>query len=178
MRQAEVTDIETTSDSVSFTVDEPGTPVLVKVSSFPNWEVEGAEGPWRVTPNLMVVVPTDTEVTLRYGRTSLDWLAYLLTALGFVGLLVLWRLGPVAIPETWEARRRRVRGEAAERAAAERQMLADTAAWATGERADLPATPPVLEADLDADPAHHPLPEGWEEPPVDAPPDPPGDDGR
>ena len=27
-------------------------------SYFPNWEVKGAEGPYRVTPNLMVVIPT------------------------------------------------------------------------------------------------------------------------
>ena len=36
-----------------------GSPVLVKVSYFPNWEASGAEGPYRVTPNLMVVVPTE-----------------------------------------------------------------------------------------------------------------------
>ncbi len=39
-------------------------PVLVKVSYFPNWHASGADGPWRVTPNLMVVVPTSHDVTL------------------------------------------------------------------------------------------------------------------
>jgi hypothetical protein len=65
----EVSDIDAGRQSLSFTVSEPGTPVLVKASYFPNWTVEGAEGPYRVTPNLMVVVPTDTHVTLTFGRT-------------------------------------------------------------------------------------------------------------
>jgi acyl transferase domain-containing protein len=33
---------------VSFRVDEVGVPVLVRVSYFPNWSVDGAEGPFRV----------------------------------------------------------------------------------------------------------------------------------
>jgi uncharacterized membrane protein len=55
---------------VRFEVSEPGTPILVKVSYFPNWRASGADGPWRVTPNLMVVIPTDTSVELTYGRSD------------------------------------------------------------------------------------------------------------
>ena len=56
-----------TDSSISFHVSRVGTPVLVKVSYFPNWHANGADGPWRVTPNLMVVVPTSHDVTLTYG---------------------------------------------------------------------------------------------------------------
>ena len=49
--------------SLSFDVSRTGVPVLVKISYFPNWQVAGAAGPWRVTPNLMVVVPTSTMKT-------------------------------------------------------------------------------------------------------------------
>jgi hypothetical protein len=38
----------------------------------------------------MVVVPTTTDVRLEYGRTSIDYVAYVLTLLG-VALLVLMR---------------------------------------------------------------------------------------
>ena len=62
----------TAVDGISFDVSEPGVPVLVKISYFPNWEASGADGPFRVTPNHMVVVPTDTHVELRYGWTGVD----------------------------------------------------------------------------------------------------------
>ncbi len=51
--------------SISFDVDQVGVPVLVKVSYFPNWKVEGAEGPYRVAPNQMIVVPTENDVELQ-----------------------------------------------------------------------------------------------------------------
>jgi hypothetical protein len=90
---AEVSGIRETNASISFDVDRVGSPVLVKASYFPNWRVEGAEGPWRVAPNLMVVVPTEEHVELRYGRTGVEWGSYTLTLLGIVGLVVLARRG-------------------------------------------------------------------------------------
>ena len=80
-------------DSISFDVDRVGEPVLVKMSYFPNWQASGAEGPYRVAPNFMVVVPTDTHVELSYGRTGVEWLSYALTALGLIGLVLLARAG-------------------------------------------------------------------------------------
>ena len=74
--------------SISFTVDRVGSPVLVKTSYFPNWSVAGARGPYRVTPNLMVVVPTDTEVRLAYGRSPVEWFATVVTLLGLA--VVAW----------------------------------------------------------------------------------------
>ena len=90
-----VTDIESGDDSLSFDVDQVGSPVLVKVSYFPNWQVSGADGPYRVTPNLMVVVPTERHVELHYGYTNVDYLAWALTLLGIVGLVWLARTPPV-----------------------------------------------------------------------------------
>lgn len=84
----EVSDVSETEDSISFRVSEPGTPVLVKTSYFPNWTAHGADGPYRVSPNFMVVVPTEDEVTLTYGRSAVEWLGWLMTAAG-VGL-ALW----------------------------------------------------------------------------------------
>ncbi len=79
-------------------MSDTGTPVLVKASYFPNWRVSGAEGPYRVAPNLMVVVPTENEVELTYGREPIEWLAYALTLLG-IGLAIwLARRPPVARP--------------------------------------------------------------------------------
>jgi hypothetical protein len=106
----EVTDVEVGDDGVSFKVDRVGVPVLVRMSYFPNWKVSGAQGPFRAAPNFMVVVPTENTVTLKYGWTPIDGLAYALTGLGLCGLVVLWRLGPVEYPPP-KPRRRRRRGE-------------------------------------------------------------------
>lgn len=64
-----VSGVVLTTQSVSFHVSTIGVPVLVKVSYFPRWGVTGATGPYRVSPNLMVVVPTGHDVTLAYGTT-------------------------------------------------------------------------------------------------------------
>ena len=88
VRKAIVSDVVTGRDTVSFVVDEPGTPVLVRTSYFPNWKAEGADGPWRIAPNMMVVVPTEREVTMSYGSSFTDGFAYALTLLGAAALIV------------------------------------------------------------------------------------------
>ena len=90
-----ITDLVVDAQRITFEVDQPGTPVLVKASYFPNWEATGADGPYRVAPNLMVVVPTGRTVELQYGRTGLDWLGIGLTLLGIVAIVVLARRRPL-----------------------------------------------------------------------------------
>jgi hypothetical protein len=80
---------------MSFNVDLTGVPVLVNTSYFPNWQVSGARGPYRVTPNLMVVIPTSQHITMTYGYTTLDKFGYGLSFVGLIGLVVLWRIRPV-----------------------------------------------------------------------------------
>jgi hypothetical protein len=77
---------------LSFDVSAVGVPVLVKMSYFPNWKVDGAKGPYRVSPNFMVVVPTSKHVHLHYDSSNLDKLAYLVTVLG-ICLMFFWRFG-------------------------------------------------------------------------------------
>ncbi len=84
-----VSDVRQGDGSVSFHVDRVGTPVEVRISYFPNWHATGADGPWRVAPNLMVVVPTGHDVTLSYGRTPADTLGQALTAASVAVAVVL-----------------------------------------------------------------------------------------
>ena len=72
--------------------------MLVKASYFPNWKVSGAKGPFRVTPNEMVVIPTRTHVSLYYGTTPVDDLGWFVTLLGLAALVWLWRRPPVRYP--------------------------------------------------------------------------------
>ncbi|MGA1454379.1 MAG: hypothetical protein ACO33H_04780, partial [Ilumatobacteraceae bacterium] len=67
-----VSDVVQGRSSVSFSVDTVGVPVLVRTSYFPNWNVSGATGPYRVAPNMMVVVPTSNDVRLSFGWSFLD----------------------------------------------------------------------------------------------------------
>jgi hypothetical protein len=91
----QISNIKMADDSVSFDTDTVGVPVLVKVSYFPNWHASGAKGPWRVTPNLMVVIPTSHHVRLHYGYTPVDLLGILLSLLGVAGVVWLARARPV-----------------------------------------------------------------------------------
>ncbi|MGH9046041.1 MAG: hypothetical protein ACRDVW_01880 [Acidimicrobiales bacterium] len=84
---AKVSHIEEGTDTITFDVNRVGSPVLVKTSYFPNWVVSGASGPWRVTPNLMVVVPTARHVTLSYGIGTAGELGYGVSAAAVVALI-------------------------------------------------------------------------------------------
>ncbi len=103
--EVNVSNMHMGDDGISFDVDRAGVPVLVKESYFPNWEVTGADGPYRVSPNLMVVVPHSRHVSMHYGRAAIDVASVGLTGVGVLGLVALWRLPAVVMPE----RRRRGR---------------------------------------------------------------------
>ncbi|WP_117000754.1 hypothetical protein [Desertimonas flava] len=94
-----VTNVVQEQQSVSFDVDQIGVPVLVRVSYFPNWNVEGADGPYRVAPNFMVVVPTSEHVELTYdSRSTLDWVFYGMTIIGLAAAVVIRIRGSVRFP--------------------------------------------------------------------------------
>jgi hypothetical protein len=111
--EVKVTNIRSGDDLLSFDVDRPGVPVLVRVSYFPNWEVSGGEGPYRVTPNLMLVVPTGNHVEMHYGLSGLELFSYGVSLIGLAALVLLFRRplaalapvgrfwGVVEDPERW-----------------------------------------------------------------------------
>jgi hypothetical protein len=96
----QVSNIKSGDDNVSFNVDTVGVPVVVKASYFPNWHTSGARGPYRVTPNLMVVIPTSHHVRLHYGYTPIDEVGIVFSLLGVAGLV--WF---VRRPLKWEPSR-------------------------------------------------------------------------
>jgi hypothetical protein len=90
-----VSNVQLGDQDLRFSVDKVGVPILVKISYFPNWHVSGAKGPYRIAPNLMVVIPTSKDVHLTYERSNLDYFAYLLTFIGIVMLIVMRVRGDV-----------------------------------------------------------------------------------
>jgi hypothetical protein len=77
--------------SISFHVSRVGVPVLVKISYYPRWHATGANGPYRVSPNLMVVVPTAKNVSLNYTSTPALTLGNVLSDLTVLaGFATIW----------------------------------------------------------------------------------------
>jgi hypothetical protein len=135
-----VTRIRTGDDRVSFHVSRTGVPVVVKASYFPNWRASGAQGPWRLTPNLMVVVPTAHDVSLHYARTGVEWLGIVVSLAGVAGLVALVRWRPAPAEEPNRRRRRTGPGRPGEDSGngAERPQDRD-GSRDTGETAQHPA---------------------------------------
>ena len=72
--------------TIGFHTKALGVPHLVKVSYFPNWEADGALGPYRTSPSLMVVVPTSENVTMTFARQWPELLGNTLSVLALLGL--------------------------------------------------------------------------------------------
>jgi hypothetical protein len=71
-------------EKIEFTTTAIGVPHLIKVSYFPNWKATGAEGPYLVSPSLMMVIPTQSDVTVYYGMTYANIMGVSLSIAGLV----------------------------------------------------------------------------------------------
>jgi hypothetical protein len=89
LKPVKISNIRRDNVNIEFNVDQIGVPVVVRSSFFPNWKATGAKGPYRIMPNFMVVIPTQTNVKLDYGYTGPDKLGYLATFLGLCGAALL-----------------------------------------------------------------------------------------
>ncbi len=88
-----VSDVVVEDHRISFTTTAVGEPHLIKVSYFPNWEAQGADGPWRAAPSLMVVVPTSEQVVIEFNDTWAENGGKIATVVGVVLLVgaLVWR---------------------------------------------------------------------------------------
>jgi hypothetical protein len=90
-----VSRVKVGTQSISFHVNRVGVPVVVKISYFPRWHVIGATGPYRASPNLMIVVPTSKNVSMYYGSTPAnlwgDRISQLTALAGLVTIAVVVR---------------------------------------------------------------------------------------
>ena len=46
----------------------------MKISYFPNWQVDGAKKVYMASPSFMMIVPEQENVRLYYGNTIIDWI--------------------------------------------------------------------------------------------------------
>ncbi len=87
---ATVKNIKTTNDSIEFDVDKINQPYIIKISYFPTWKVEGAKGPFLISPAYMMVIPNQNHVKLYFSYGFVDYLGIVLTVFG-IGYLFLLR---------------------------------------------------------------------------------------
>ncbi len=80
-------------NEVSFRTDRIGEPHIVAVSYYPNWQAEGAVGPFMVTPSLMLVFPTESDVRLVYRPSTVERVGQVIS---LVGIAVTISLGGYA----------------------------------------------------------------------------------
>jgi hypothetical protein len=82
----ETWDVSIERDRIAFRTRALGIPHLVKVSYFPDWRVEGGDGPFLAAPSLMVVIPREEQVVLKFSR---GWVEAAGFGLSWVTLLTL-----------------------------------------------------------------------------------------
>jgi hypothetical protein len=97
------------AEEIRIRTSHPGHPLLVKVSYHPRWKAEGADGPYLASPGLMLVVPRENEVRLRYVARA--WPDHVGWGLG---------AGTLVAGLAWAGHRRRRRAEPSPRGAGER----------------------------------------------------------
>ena len=85
-----VSDVQLTNDRISFHTTAVGVPHMIKVSYFPDWRANGAEGPYRAAPSTMVVIPTQQDVVLQFHASPAEKAANVVT---IVTLLLLLGIG-------------------------------------------------------------------------------------
>ncbi len=96
-------------EEIRIHTNRPGHPLLVKVSWHPRWRAAGADGPFLVSPALMLVIPKQPDVRLVYSRNWADHVgaAGTLGGLAFCLVSLLRRRaikgGPPRIREACEA---------------------------------------------------------------------------
>lgn len=69
-------------EEILISTDCIGKPLIVSVSYHPNWKVEGAEGPYLVSPSFMLIYPKEESVRLYYGSSPVEILGLALSLIG------------------------------------------------------------------------------------------------
>ena len=88
---ANITNLKINSNTISFNTDKPNKLHIIKISYFPNWEVQNGAGPYRISPSFMAVIPYSENVELNFKNSSIETYSFytaILSLLLFVGLLL------------------------------------------------------------------------------------------
>jgi len=76
------------NEEIEFTTNQLGKPHLIKVSYHPNWQVEGADRIYLVSPSFMLVYPRQSHVRLYFGKNGLNYVGEGMTLIGLSIFLI------------------------------------------------------------------------------------------
>ena len=86
---ANITNLKINSNTISFNTDKPNKLHIIKISYFPNWEIQNGAGPYRISPSFMAVIPYSENVELKFKNSSVEIYSFytaILSLLLFIGL--------------------------------------------------------------------------------------------
>ncbi len=82
-----ISDIHMGTDTIRFHVSTPDVPVVIDASYYPAWHVVGATGPYRTTPDFMVVIPYAHNIVLHYGSSPAGNTGLAVSGIGVIAWL-------------------------------------------------------------------------------------------
>lgn len=82
-----ISNITRSDTRIGFTAAQTEVPILVRASYSKRWQVTGAKGPYRAAPNVMVVIPTQQNVAMRFTPPATQPIGWWITVAGLVFLL-------------------------------------------------------------------------------------------
>ena len=88
--EVKITNLKMTSETITFKTNKPNKLHIIKISYFPNWQIQNGSGPYRISPSFMAVVPFSENVELRFVTTRVEKYSFytsLFSLILFLGLI-------------------------------------------------------------------------------------------
>jgi len=67
-----ISELNIENKKITFRTNKPNQLHLIKVSYFPNWKITNGQGPFRISPSFMAVVPNDEFVEIKFETTGTE----------------------------------------------------------------------------------------------------------
>ena len=67
-----ITELNIGNNLITFKTNKPNQLHLIKVSYFPNWKITNGQGPYRISPSFMAVIPHEEFVELKFESTNVE----------------------------------------------------------------------------------------------------------
>ena len=88
-----ISDLTISNNEIKFTTNKPNELHIVKVSYFPNWEIDNGLGPYRISPSFMTIVPFDNNVVLSFERIEIETYSFYFGLFSLLlSVILFWRV--------------------------------------------------------------------------------------